>query len=212
MKVFVAGATGRVAGELIQNLVREGHQVTAGARRPEAVLKDDAVEAVHFDLHADVHTLADIVRDCDAVYFTAGSRGRNLLQTDAFGAVKLMEAAKEAGIKRFVMLSSVFADEPEKWNDPALAGITDYNIAKFFADQWLIRNSGLDYTIVQPGNLMDEPGSGKVRFGITEKSVPNAIPNVAAVLSGVLLARNTYGKIIKMSDGDTPITDAIAAV
>ncbi len=74
------------------------------------------------------------------------------------GAVKLIEAAKKAGIRRFVLLSSVFADEPEKWGDPALAGITDYNIAKFFADQWLVRDSGLDYTIVQPGNLLDEPG------------------------------------------------------
>ncbi|WP_153048456.1 NAD(P)H-binding protein, partial [Streptococcus suis] len=101
----------------------------------------------------------------DAVYFLAGSRGKDLLQTDAFGAVKLMQATEASQVKRFVLLSSIFATEPEKWSDPNLVNITDYNIAKFFADQWLIHNTTLDYTIVQPGNLVEaETGSGLIEL------------------------------------------------
>ena len=113
-------------------------------------------------------------------------------------------------MRRFVMLSSVFADEPEKWGDPALAKITDYNIAKFFADQWLMNNTHLVYTIVQPGSLVEGSGSGRVNLHVTERSSPNSIANVAAVLAGVLEAKNSYGRIIKMSDGDTEVLEAIA--
>ncbi len=67
--------------------------------------------------------MADIIKGSDAVYFTAGSRGKDLLQTDAFGAVKLMQATELAGIHRFVLLSSVFANRPEKWSDPCLVNI-----------------------------------------------------------------------------------------
>lgn len=139
----------------------------------------------------------------------AGSRGKNLLQVDAFGAVKLMQACEMNGIKRFTLLSSIFADEPEKWVDPALVNIMDYNIAKFFADQWLIRNTNLDYTIIQPGNLQEIKASGKVNLHVEEKSVPNAIGNVAMVLAEVLEASNTFGKIIKMSDGNEDISTAV---
>lgn len=113
MRVFVAGATGRVATELIANLKAAGHQVVAGARKPENVA-DREVQSTALDLHADAKELKALVADVDAVYFVAGSRGKDLLQTDAFGAVKLMQACEATGVRRFVMLSSVFADEPEK--------------------------------------------------------------------------------------------------
>ena len=208
MKVFIAGATGRVAHELILRLSKKGYEVVAGARVPEKVQIDN-VKAVHLDLCASAKELADVIRGFDAVYFVAGSRGKNLLQVDAFGAVKLMQACEINGIKRFILLSSIFADEPEKWVDPALVNIMDYNIAKFFADQWLIRNTNLDYTIIQPGNLQEIKASGKVNLHVEEKSVPNAIGNVAMVLAEVLEASNTFGKIIKMSDGNEDISTAV---
>ena len=120
-----------------------------------------------------------------------------------------MQACEMNGIKRFTLLSSIFADEPEKWVDPALVNIMDYNIAKFFADQWLIRNTNLDYTIIQPGNLQEIKANGKVNLHVEEKSVPNAIGNVAMVLAEVLEASNTFGKIIKMSDGNEDISTAV---
>ncbi|MEE1295418.1 MAG: NAD(P)-binding oxidoreductase [Bifidobacterium sp.] len=211
MKVFVAGASGRVGQDLVKDLVAAGHEVMAGSRHPVEP-SPEGVTPVELDLHASDADLADAVEGADAVYFVAGSRGKDLLQTDLFGAVKLMNAAQIDGIRRFVLLSSMFADEPQRWDDPALKDITDYNIAKFFADQWLMDNTDLDWTIVQPGNLVEgAEGSGKVDLDPLH-STPNSIPNVAAVLAGVLDRPNTYGHIIMMPDGDTPIADALDAV
>ena len=103
MKVFVAGATGRVARELIADLVAAGHDVIAAARRPENVTAAlTAEEKAHvrplaFDLHGTQAHLESALVDAKAVYFVAGSRGKDLLQTDAFGAVKLMRAAQGYG-------------------------------------------------------------------------------------------------------------------
>ncbi|WP_167141806.1 SDR family oxidoreductase [Canibacter zhoujuaniae] len=210
MRVYIAGATGRVAEQLIKRLTENGHTVVAGARKPEKVLTRPGVTPHALDLHASVADLTQLLKGCGAVYFTAGSRGKDLLQTDAFGAVKLMQAAEQAGVSRFIMLSSIFATEPEKWSDPNLAKITNYNIAKFFADQWLLHQTKLDYTIVQPGNLVEaEFGSGKIAVHVSQ-SQPNTIPNVAHVLAEALEQPRTIGKIIQMSDGETPIKEALA--
>ena len=212
MRVFVAGATGRVAEHLISQLLDAGHQVVAGARTPEKVIVADRVEPIYLNLTDDTSKLTELVRGTDAVYFTAGSRGRDLLQTDAFGAVKLMQAAEQAGIKRFIMLSSVFADDPERWDDPAIADLTNYNIAKFFADHWLMSNTMLDYTIIQPGTLIEAPkATGLIQLDV-DHSQPNLIPNVAAVLVGVLERPNTVGAIIRMADGDIPVAQALDQV
>ncbi len=211
MRVFVAGASGRVGTLLTQDLVKDGNEVVAASRHPEQFAGQDHVTAVTLDLHASEEQLAEDLRGSDAVYFVAGSRGKDLLQTDAFGAVKLMMAAEKVGIKRFILLSSVFADEPSKWDDPNLRNITNYNIAKFFADQWLMTRTNLDYTILQPCNLMEEPATGKVSFGVTH-STTNSIADVAAVLAAVLDKPNTFHKIIMMSNGETPIDEAVAEV
>lgn len=209
-KIFIAGATGRVALSLIQILSNRGYQVIAGARNPEKIVKTKRVSSVYLELHDAVEDIAKHLQGVDAVYFVAGSRGKDLLQTDAFGAVKLMQAAEHVGVKRFLLLSSIFADKPKKWADPALVALTDYNIAKFFADEWLKRNTKLDYTIVQPGSLQEMPGSGKINTHINEKSVPNAIENVAQVLADSLEIAHTIGKVITMSDGETPIREALS--
>ena len=161
-KVFVVGGSGRVATDLIKDLVATGNEVTAGARHPEKVIKLNHVTAVKLNLHDSVEKIAELMKGMDAVYFVAGSRGKDLLQTDAMGAVKTMQAAEKDGIKRYIMLSSLYALQPEMWSKiPSLASIMDYNIAKFFADNYLISNTKLDYTILQPANLTEEPGTGK---------------------------------------------------
>lgn len=211
-KVFIAGGSGRVATALIKDLVATGNEVVAGARHPEKIVQLAGVTPVTLDLHGDVAKLASLMAGCDAVYFVAGSRGKDLLQTDAMGAVKTMQAAERAGIKRYIMLSSMYALQPEKWAEyPALAAITDYNIAKFFADNYLVKSTDLDYTIVQPASLTEEAGTGKVSFG-TGDDTTNPIPDVAQVLADVLGADNTIGKVIMMRSGDTPIADAVKNV
>ncbi|WP_165218828.1 SDR family oxidoreductase [Schaalia sp. ZJ1691] len=209
MKVFVAGASGRVGTQLVHELHLAGHEVVAASRHPESLAGTPHVEAVTFDVSWPLDDMTTMLDGIDAVYFTAGSRGKDLLRTDAFGAVKLMQASERAGIERFILLSSVFADRPEKWDDPALAGIMNYNIAKFFADQWLMRNTELAYTIVQPGNLVeDEHPTGMITTHV-DHSQPNSIGNVARVLAGVLQRPNTYRRIITMADGDVPIDRAL---
>lgn len=212
MKIFIAGGSGRVAAATIQELAKAGHEIYAGSRHKDAIVKGEGITPVEFDLHADVAAMAKQIRGMDAVYFLAGSRGKDLLQTDAFGAVKLMQAAEQAGIKRFVMLSSIYALKPEKWaEEPSLASIVNYDIARFFADHWLIDNTNLDYTIVGPGVLEEAEGTGKIAIN-PDKGGANPIPDVAAVLAGVLEQKNTYGKVIEMKSGDTPIAKALKLV
>ncbi|MGT2924599.1 SDR family oxidoreductase [Streptococcus caviae] len=210
MKVFVAGATGRVAQRLIQNLA-ENHSVYAGARKPEKVIKHKNITAVPFDLHDDLPVLTERIKGMDAVYFTAGSRGQDLLQVDAFGAVKLAQAAEQAGIKRFILLSSMFALEPDKWHLPGLDKLTNYNIAKFFADNYVVHQTDLDYTIIQPTGLTEEAASGKIALN-PAKPGTNSIADVAHVLAAVLERPNTYGKVIKMSAGDEVIETALESL
>jgi nucleoside-diphosphate-sugar epimerase len=211
-KVFVAGGSGRVATELIKNLVNDGNEVVAGARHPENVIKLDNVTPVELDLHAPVTEIAKLMNGSDAVYFVAGSRGKDLLQTDAMGAVKTMQAAEQDGIKRYIMLSSMYALQPEMWAKyEALAAITDYNIAKFFADNYLIHNTNLDYTIVQPATLTEKPATNKVTLGEGDDTT-NTIPDVAKVLADTLKYDNTIGHVIMMRNGDTPINDALQSI
>jgi nucleoside-diphosphate-sugar epimerase len=212
MKVFVAGASGRVGRKLTEDLVADGHDVIAASRHPESIEQTAHVHPVHMDLHGSVENLSRVLDDADAVYFVAGSRGADLLQTDAFGAVKLMEAAKRDGISRFVILSSIFALEPEKWAvTKGIDTIIDYDIAKFFADNYLVHQSGLDYTVVQPGTVTEDPGTGKITIDAGQAGT-NPIDDVALTLAKVLEHSNTIGKVLKMRTGDTPIDRALADV
>ena len=175
MKVFVGGATGRVGQKLTETLAKEGHEVVAASRHPLPATQDNVIP-VEFDFHDDVAAMMPKLEGCDAVYFVAGSRGKDLLQTDAFGAVKLMKAADAQSINRFIMLSSMFTLEPEKWaQEPGIADITDYNIAKMFADHWLAQTD-LDWTIVQAGLLREEDPTGKIVINPDHEG-PVAIPS-----------------------------------
>ena len=209
MKLFVAGATGRVGREVVDRLAERGHQVTAGARKPERITESDQVKPVLLDLE-NTADLENLVKGHDAVIFTAGSRGKNLLQVDAFGAVRLMRAAEKTGIKRFIQLSSIFALEPERWTGPSMEALLDFNIAKFFADSYLIGNTQLDYTILQPGSLVEGEATGLISTEIQQPN-SNLLTNVAETLAVIVETPETIGKVIKMSDGDLPIKEALLA-
>lgn len=197
-KVFVAGASGRVGNAVVRDLVAQGYEVVAGSRHPDQVReKGRQVTAVTLDFHDPVQAILPLLQGCDAVIFTAGSRGKDLLQTDLNGAVKLMTAAAQAGVRRYVQLSSAYATDQDMWEKvPALAGLMDYNISKFFSDMWLMHESGLDYTIVQPGPITDAPGTGKVVIGRTGS---NSFEDVAAVLVACLGQEKTIGRVLLMS-------------
>lgn len=212
MKIFIAGATGRVGTKLTHNLIEDGREVIAGARHPERVMQNNHVTPVKLDLHESVEEMRKALGDADAVYFTAGSGAKDLMQVDAFGAVKLMQAAAKNGIKRFVMLSALFSLEPTRWRTvKGLDGLTDYNIAKFFADNYLIHNTDLDYTILQPTVMTDKPGTGKITVDDGEFGY-NPADDVARTLADILKYDNTSRKIIKMREGNTPIDEALSRV
>lgn len=208
-KIFVVGGSGRVATELIKDLVAVGHSVKAAARHPENIVKLDNVEADKLDLHAEVDEIADQMKGSEVVYFTAGSRGNDLIQTDALGAIKTMMAAEKLGIKRYVMLSSMYSLNVNKFN--SIPGLEDYLAAKFFADRFLMDSTKLDYTIIQPTNLTENPGTGKIALNNTA-SKENPIPDVARVLADVIKYPNTEKKVIAITGGDMPIDKALASV
>lgn len=205
MKVLVIGASGRVGQALVQALVAAGQDVIAAARHPQVFANQTGVTPLVMDLHEPLEKLP--APTAAATYFVAGSRGKDLLQIDAYGAVKAMALAEKIGSKRFVMLSSLFATVPEKWS----SGLTNYNIAKFFADNWLMTHTQLDYTILQPGSLTETPATGEITLNVTDGGA-NAIADVAATLATLLPATNTYGKVLTMHAGNTPIATAVAAV
>jgi uncharacterized protein YbjT (DUF2867 family) len=127
---------------------------------------------------------------------------------DLGGAVKLIEAAKEMGVRRYLMISSMGAGNP-----PAEGGdvFGEYLRAKAAADHALVQ-SGLDYTIVRPGSLTDDPPSGRVSVGddLPRAEIPRA--DVAATLAALLVAENTVDTTFELRTGETPIEEAVAGL
>lgn len=211
-KILVIGSGGRVGSALVIKLAGSDYSVLAGSRHENDFTPSENVLFIAFDLLWDVDRMMEAMKEnVDAVYFVAGSKGKNLLQIDLHGAVKTMQATEKAGISRFILLSSVFALEPSHWNESFLKNITDYNIAKHYADLYLTSQTNLNYTILQPGALKEENGTGKITVDVKEP-LSNSIDNVVDTLVAILEDDHTIEKIIMMHDGETPIKDALKQV
>ena len=165
MDVVVAGGHGQVGIMLLRLLADRGHRARGLIRNPDHArdLHDVGAEPVV----CDIETLDDISGCCegaDAVVFAAGAgpgSGTERKRTvDYGGAVKLIEAAKRNGIDRYVVVSAIAVDRPDLWSGP----MVPYYEAKRDADEALVQ-SGLTYTIVRPGSLTDDAGSGLVQAG-----------------------------------------------
>jgi uncharacterized protein YbjT (DUF2867 family) len=136
-----------------------------------------------------------------------GSGPERKRTVDYDAAVKLIEAAKDQGVRRYVIVSSVGADDPEGAPEQMRA----YQQAKHDADVAL-EESGLDHTIVRPGMLTDDPAKGTVSAGPDVERDEVAREDVAAVLAEALQADNTIGKTFVVVKGDVPIAEAVAAI
>lgn len=151
------------------------------------------------------------IEGADAVVFAAGAgpgSGPERKRTvDLGGAVKLIEACKASGIRRYVIVSSVGADDPSRGSEQ----MRPYLEAKAEADRRL-EEAGLDHTIVRPGMLTDDPGKGKVAVGPDVQRAEIPRDDVAAVLAAVLEADNTIGKTFVVVSGDTPIDEAVRSL
>ncbi|ETY72813.1 NAD-dependent dehydratase [Lactiplantibacillus fabifermentans T30PCM01] len=207
MKILVVGASGRVGFQLSRALQQAGHTVVGTYSHHQPDLPNTA----QLDLHAAVSEMRPLMTDVDVVYFVAGSRGKDLLQTDLNGAIKVMQAAEQSGVPRFIQLSSAYALQPDRWHEGYLQNLTDYNIAKRYADEWLMRRTNLDYTILQPGVLTTEPATGLVSLDETTLG-DNPISDVVAMLVAVLTAERAHDRVIMMKSGQTPINTALATL
>ncbi|WP_283679653.1 SDR family oxidoreductase [Lentilactobacillus sp. Marseille-Q4993] len=209
MKITVIGATGRVGRTIISKLADNSEdEVFAGARKPEKVPTGENISPFELDLHLSPEAITNAIPDSDVIIFVAGSGGKDLLQVDLNGAVKVMRAAEHKGIKRFIMLSSRASLDLEAFSEPDASPLTNYLIAKHYADKWLMNNTDLDYTILQPTSLTETKGSGKVTLG-EFATKENSIENVAEVLIELAKNSSSIRQVIEMSDGDTPINKAI---
>src|SRR5690625_3421650 len=209
-KVIVLGANGKVGRILIDKLKNSSRFHPVAAVRKEEQLKrfkDKGVDTQLVSLEDSVEAISQVLKGNDAIVFTAGSGGSTgadkTLAVDLDGAVKAMEAAEKVGVKRFVMVSAIHADDRNKWKD---SGIPGYYIAKHYADR-ILKHSDLDYTILRPGLLLDEPGSGSITTEDPEsrKGVPRE--DVADLLVEVLDHNNSIGKTVTFNQGETPIKE-----
>ena len=212
MNILVIGASGRVGSELVQQLLEKGHKVTGTSRDDKRLFKNENYTHLTLDLTADKEEIAkQIAGNFEAVYFTAGSGGKAVLEVDLHGAVKTMQAAQIKGLTRYIMLSTVFSLDTSKWTLPGINELKDYYISKHYADQYLVENSTLDYTIVQAGALKEREPTGKITIN-ADSACENAIKDVAATLAAVLKAENTFKKVFSLQNGETDITKAVANI
>jgi uncharacterized protein YbjT (DUF2867 family) len=210
MDVVIAGGHGQIAMRLERLLVDGGHRARGLIRNPAHApdLQEIGADPVLCDLEA-----ADDVSACvvgaDAVVFAAGAgpgSGAERKRTmDYGGAVKVLEAAKADGIRRFLIVSSIGAHDPSSGS----GSMGPYLEAKHDADV-AVQESGLDYTIVRPGSLTDDPGTGLVTAS-TAMGGRGPVPrdDVAATLYAALQIEETIGKTFELFAGETPIDEAL---
>ena len=212
MNILVIGASGRVGTALTEKLLNENHIIVGTTRQEEKLFDSPNYSQINLDLLKEVEEIEKAIpQEIDTIYFVSGSGGKNLLQVDLDGAIKTMKAAEKKSIQRFIMLSSVFSLERDRWEEEGMNDLKDYYLAKHYADQWLVNNTTLNYTILQPGALKETQGSGNITVNVDHHG-ENSIDNVASTLLAVLEAPSTSKKVITMHDGDTPIKEAIAGV
>jgi len=214
MYVVVAGAHGKVARRLGRLLVGGGDRVRGLIRDPGHApnLEADGVEPAVCDLEAtEVDELVAQLEAADAVVFAAGagagSGAERKWTMDRDGAVKLLEAAHAAGVARYVIVSSIGAENPPGDDDV----FSVYLRAKAEADQALMA-SDRAWTVVRPGRLTDEPGEGRVRIDTQPFRAEVSRDDVAGVLAAALHEPRSARLVLYVGGGGGPIDVALAAV
>jgi uncharacterized protein YbjT (DUF2867 family) len=207
--VVVAGGHGQIALLLEGRLAAAGHRVRGLVRNPAhaADLLAVGAEPVVADLEA-LDDLGAQLEGADAVVFAAGAGpGSGVARkrtVDLGAAVKLADAARATGARRYLMISAMGASDPAAGSE----AMRPYLEAKAQADA-AVASSGLDFTIVRPGLLTDDPATGRVAVGdrLSRGSVPR--DDVAAVLVAALDEPRTVGRTFDLVSGDTAIAQAL---
>ncbi|MEV7929476.1 NAD(P)-binding oxidoreductase [Kitasatospora sp. NPDC088779] len=215
MRTVIAGGHGQIALKLERLLAARGERPAGIIRRPEQArdLTDAGAEPLLLDLEsATAPRLAELLAGADAVVFAAGAgpgsgaARKNIVDRDA--AVLLADAAELAGVRRYLMVSSMGADAHAQ--HPADEVFETYLRAKGAADDAVRARTALDWTVLRPGRLTDGPGTGLVRLAasVARGAVDRA--DVAAVLAALLRAPGTAGQTLELVAGDTPVEEAVS--
>lgn len=210
-RIALIGGHGKVALQLARILTERGDEVSSVFRNPDHAgdVAATGAEPVTADIERlDTDALAGLLAGHDAVVFSAGAGGGNPARTyavDRDAAIRVIDAAAQAGVTRFVMVSYFGAgpDHGVPQDDPFFA----YAEAKAAADAHL-RASDLDWTVLGPGRLTLEPATGRIALGEGKGSVSRA--DVAHVAAAALADDSTIGRTIEFNNGDVPIAQALA--
>ncbi|MFE7774321.1 SDR family oxidoreductase [Streptomyces sp. NPDC057445] len=215
MRIVIAGGHGQVALRLERLLSAGGHEVAGIIRKPEqgADLRAAGAEPVLLDLEsASVEQVAAVLQGADAGVFAAGAgpgSGPARKKTVDEGAATLFaDAAERAGARRHLVVSSMGADPSHEGDD-----VFDvYLRAKGRADAHIQAKTGLDWTILRPGMLTNDAGTGLVQLGV--RTGPGTVPrdDVAAVLAELLETPATAGLTLELISGTVPVTVAVKGV
>lgn len=216
MRVLIAGGHGKIALRLTRLLAERGDTPVGIVRNPEHVADVRAAggDAVVLDLErTTVDELAAALAGADAVVFAAGAGpGSGIARKDTVdraASVLLADAAEAAGVRRHLQVSGMGLDRAD---DPGMDEVfAAYLRAKDAADRDLMAREGLDWTVLRPGGLTDDPGTGRVALAehLERGSVPR--DDVATVLMGLLDRPHTAGRVYELVGGDTPIEEALDA-
>jgi uncharacterized protein YbjT (DUF2867 family) len=215
MRTVIAGGHGQIALRLSRILHARGDEAVGLIRRAEHAgeLREAGAEPLLIDLEtAGVGETAEALKGADAVVFAAGAGpGSGAARKDTVdrgAAVLLADAAEAAGVRRYLMISSMGADANSQFDgDPVFRA---YLRAKGAADDY-VRQTDLAWTVLRPGSLRNDPGTGRIL--LAPRTGRGAVPrdDVAAVLAELLVSPWTAGLTLELIGGVTPIPEAVGA-
>ncbi|MHA6250555.1 SDR family oxidoreductase [Oceanobacillus sp. CAU 1775] len=212
MKVLLVGANGQIGRHIVKFAKEDSSiNVTAMVRKEEqaAAFNEEGTETVLADLEGSVADLTKSMEGMDAVIFTAGSGGHTgadkTILIDLDGAAKTVEAAEAANVDRFIMISAFQANNREVWAD---SPIKYYMAAKHYADN-ILMNSKLNYTIIRPGGLVNDAGTGKVEAGELQEYGSISREDVAKTVVESLSNEKTHRKGFDIIAGEHDIKTAL---
>ncbi|MEU3652263.1 SDR family oxidoreductase [Streptomyces sp. NPDC032161] len=215
MRIVIAGGHGQIALRLERLLAARGYEAVGVIRDPEqsADLRAAGAEPVVLDLEsASVDDVAAVLRGADAAVFAAGAgpdSGAPRKETvDRGAAVLLADAAERAGVRRLVVVSSMGAD-PDHPGDEVFDA---YLRAKGAADAYVHSRTALDWTILRPGMLTNDAGTGLVRLAVSTGRGPVPRDDVAAALLELLETPATAGLTLELVSGNVPVAVAVKDV
>lgn len=216
MRTVIAGGAGQIATRIERLLRSRGDTPVGLIRGPQKadLVREAGAEPQVCDLEsATVEEVAGLLRGADAAVFAAGAGpGSGVARketVDRAAAELFADAAARAGVRRLLVVSAMGVDEePATDMDPVFA---TYLKAKGAADAAIRARTDLDWTILRPGRLTDEPGTGQVNLGTHTGHLEVTRDDVAAVLVALLDEPRSAGHTLELVNGQTPVTEAVSA-